>query len=141
MMPYLTPAYANPSAHHDAGRDASDALEDAREEVAAILNASPEEVVFTSGGTESINAAIKGVAMAQAEAGVGRHFVTTEIEHHAVLPSAQYLERFGFEVELLPVDEYGCVSPEAAASAVRADTALRWEEHTSELQSLRLTPS
>src|SRR3546814_6909611 len=68
MMPYLTSAYANPSAHHDAGRDASDALEDAREEVAAILNASPEEVVFTSGGTESINAAIKGVAMAQSEA-------------------------------------------------------------------------
>src|SRR5690606_2052528 len=71
-----------------------------------------------------INAAIKGVAMAQAEAGVGRHIITTEIEHHAVLHSAQYLERFGFEVELLPVDEYGRVSPDAAAEAVRPDTAL-----------------
>lgn len=124
MMPYLTTAYANPSAHHNAGRDASDALEAGRDEVAAILNASPEEVIFTSGGTESINAAIKGVAMAQSEAGVGRHIITTEIEHHAVLHSAQYLERFGFEVELLPVDEYGRVSPEAAAAAVRHDTAL-----------------
>ncbi len=124
MMPYLTTAYANPSAHHNAGRDASDALEAARDDVAAILHASPEEVVFTSGGTESINAAIKGVAMAQAEAGVGRHIITTEIEHHAVLHSAQYLERFGFEVELLPVDEYGRVSPEDAAAAVRPDTVL-----------------
>ncbi|MCK9494783.1 MAG: cysteine desulfurase [Dehalococcoidia bacterium] len=124
MMPYLTSAYANPSAHHGAGRDASDALEAARDNVAVILGAVPEEVVFTSGGTESINAAIKGVAMAQAEAGVGRHIVTTEVEHHAVLHSAQYLERFGFEVELLPVDEYGRVSPEAAAAAVRPDTAL-----------------
>jgi len=123
-MPYLTSAYANPSAHHGAGRDASDALEAARDNVAVILGAVPEEVVFTSGGTESINAAIKGVAMAQAEAGVGRHIVTTEVEHHAVLHSAQYLERFGFEVELLPVDEYGRVSPEAAAAAVRPDTAL-----------------
>ncbi|MCA9850046.1 MAG: cysteine desulfurase [Dehalococcoidia bacterium] len=124
MMPFLTTAYANPSAHHSAGRDASDALEGAREAVAAILNTSPEEVIFTSGGTESINEAIKGVAMAQSEAGVGRHIVTTEIEHHAVLHSAQYLERFGFEVELLPVDEYGRVSPEAAAAAIRSDTVL-----------------
>ena len=124
MMPFLTTAYANPSAHHSAGRDASDALEGAREDVAAILNTSPEEVIFTSGGTESINEAIKGVAMAQSEAGVGRHIVTTEIEHHAVLHSAQYLERFGFEVELLPVDEYGRVSPEAAAAAIRSDTVL-----------------
>ena len=124
MMPYLTTAYANPSAHHDAGREASEALEAARDDVAAILHASSEEVVFTSGGTESINAAIKGVAIAQSEAGVGRHIVTTEIEHHAVLHSAQYLERFGFEVELLPVDEYGRVSPEDAAAAVRPDTVL-----------------
>ena len=124
MMPYLTTAYANPSAHHGAGREAGDALEAARDDVAAILHASAEEVIFTSGGTESINAAIKGVAIAQSEAGVGRHIVTTEIEHHAVLHSAQYLERFGFEVELLPVDEYGRVSPEDAASAVRPDTVL-----------------
>src|SRR5690606_32649522 len=83
-----------------------------------------EEVVFTSGGTESINAAVKGVALAQAEAGAGRHVLTTEVEHHAVLHSAQYLERDGFDVELLPVDEYGRVSPDAVAAAMRPDTVL-----------------
>ncbi|MSQ31133.1 MAG: cysteine desulfurase [Dehalococcoidia bacterium] len=124
MEPYLADAIGNPSAHHAAGRRASEALEAARAEVAAVLRAMPEEVVFTSGGTESINAAIKGVAFAQMEAGVGRHIVTTEIEHHAVLYSAQFLERFGFEVEVLPVDEYGRVTPAQVAAALRPDTAL-----------------
>ncbi len=124
MLPYLTGEYANPSAHHEHGRRAHDAIEGARDEVAAVLGAIPEEIVFTSGGTESINAAIKGVAIAQSEAGVGRHILTTEIEHHAVLHSVHYLERFGFEVELLPVDEHGRVTPDQVAAAVRADTAL-----------------
>ncbi len=124
MRPFLTGEFANPSAHHGPGRAAHAALEGARDEVAAILGAIPEEVIFTSGGTESINAAVKGVAFAQAEAGVGRHIVTTEIEHHAVLHSVQYLERFDFEVELLPVDEHGRVTPELVAAAVRPDTAL-----------------
>ncbi len=124
MLPYLSGEFANPSAHHAAGRRASDALEDARDRVTRVFNAEPEEVVFTSGGTESINAAIKGVAFAQADAGGGRHLLTTAVEHHAVLHSMQYLERFGFEVELLPVDEYGRVTPEEVAAAVRPDTAL-----------------
>ena len=124
MLPFFAGDFANPSAHHARGRAAHDALDDARSDIAEVFGAVPEEVVFTSGGTESINAAIKGVAFAQMEAGVGRHVVTTEIEHHAVLHSAQYLERFGFEVELLPVDEYGRVTPEQVAAAVRADTAL-----------------
>lgn len=124
MLPYLTGEFANPSAHHEHGRRAHQAMESARETVAEIFGAIPEEIVFTSGGTESINAAIKGVALAQSEAGVGRHILTTEIEHHAVLHSVQYLERFGFEVELLPVDEYGSVTPEQVAAAVRPDTAL-----------------
>ncbi|GMU41373.1 MAG: cysteine desulfurase [Chloroflexota bacterium] len=124
MLPFLTGEFANPSAHHEHGRVAHDALEGARDSVAEILGALAEEVVFTSGGTESINTAIKGVAFAQSEAGVGRHIVTTEIEHHAVLHSVQYLERFGFEVELLPVDEFGRVTPDEVAAAVRPDTAL-----------------
>ena len=124
MLPFFSGDYANPSAHHAHGRAAHAALEDARGDLAEVLGAVPEEIVFTSGGTESINAAIKGVALAQMEAGVGRHVVTTEIEHHAVLHSAQYLERFGFEVELLPVDEFGRVTPEQVAAAVREDTVL-----------------
>lgn len=124
MLPYFSGDFANPSAHHARGRAAHEALEEARVEVAEVFGGVPEEIVFTSGGTESINAAIKGVAFAQADAGVGRHVVTTEVEHHAVLHSAQYLERFGFEVEVLPVDEYGRVTPEQVAAAVRSDTAL-----------------
>ncbi|MEI7925359.1 MAG: cysteine desulfurase family protein [Chloroflexota bacterium] len=124
MLPFFAGDFANPSAHHARGRAAHDALDDARSDIAEVFGAVPEEIVFTSGGTESINAAIKGVAFAQMEAGVGRHVITTEIEHHAVLHSAQYLERFGFEVELLPVDEYGRVTPEQVAAAVRPDTAL-----------------
>ena len=124
MMPLFAADFANPSAHHAGGRRAAEALEHARETVAEVLGGLPEEVVFTSGGTESINAALKGVAFAQADASVGRHVVTTEVEHHAVLHSAHYLERFGFEVELLPVDEYGRVTPEEVAAAVREDTVL-----------------
>ena len=89
-----------------------------------MLGALPEEVVITSGGTESINAAIKGVAFAQREAGAGQHVVTTQVEHHAVLHSAQYLERFGFEVEYLPVDAHGRVDAAGVLAAVRADTVL-----------------
>lgn len=124
MLPFFTAEFANPSAHHEGGRRASEALERARETVAAVLGALPEEIVFTSGGTESINAAIKGVAHAQNDASGGRHILTTEIEHHAVLHSAQFLERFGFDVEVLPVDEYGLVTAEAVAAAVREDTVL-----------------
>ncbi|MBT5773128.1 MAG: cysteine desulfurase, partial [Dehalococcoidia bacterium] len=109
---------------HAGGRRAAEALDAARDTVAEVLGALTEEVVFTSGGTESLNAALKGVAFAQSDAGVGRHIITTEVEHHAVLHSAHFLERFGFEVELLPVDEYGRVTPEDVVDAVREDTVL-----------------
>lgn len=124
MMPFFSERFANPSGHHGSGRRAAEALDAARERVAEVLGALPEEIVFTSGGTESINAAIKGVALAQREAGAGQHIVTSQVEHHAVLHSAQYLERFGFEVEYLPVDEHGRVSPDDVAAAVRKDTVL-----------------
>jgi len=124
MLPFFSTDYANPSGHYASARLATDALALAREQVAEVLGALSEEVLFTSGGTESINAAIKGVGLAQQEAGVGAHIVTTQVEHHAVLHSAQYLERFGFEVELLPVDEYGCVDPAEVAAAIRPDTVL-----------------
>ena len=124
MMPLFAEDFANPSAHHAGGRRAAEALDAAHATVAEVLGGLSEEVVFTSGGTESINAALKGVAFAQADAGVGRHVITTEVEHHAVLHSSHYLERFGFEVELLPVDEFGRVTPEEVAAAVREDTVL-----------------
>ena len=124
MLPLFSEHFANPSAHHAGGRESAEALAGARESVAEVLGALPEEVVFTSGGTESINAAIKGVAFAQRDAGVGGHVVTTAVEHHAVLHSVQYLERFDFEVEIVPVDEHGRVDPAVVAAAVRDDTVL-----------------
>jgi cysteine desulfurase len=124
MLPYFAGDFGNPSGHYGTARRAADALDEAHEQVASVLGAIPEEVILTSGGTESINAAIKGVAFAQNDAGAGRHILTTEVEHHAVLHSAQYLERFGFEVEYLPVDEYGRVNPAEVAASVRDDTAL-----------------
>ena len=124
MLPLFAEDFANPSAHHAGGRRAAEALDGARDTIAEVLGGLSEEIVFTSGGTESINAALKGVAFAQADAGAGRHVITTEVEHHAVLHSAHYLERFGFEVELLPVDEYGRVTPAEVAEAIRDDTVL-----------------
>ena len=124
MRPYFDALSANPSGHYASARRAADALAAAHEQVAAILGAIPEEVVICSGGTESINAAIKGVALAQREAGVGAHIVTTAVEHHAVIESARYLERFGFEVDLVPVDRYGRVDPQDILDAVRDETVL-----------------
>ena len=124
MLPYFSEIAANPSGHHAAGYAAAEAIDDARSRVADVLGAIPEEVVFTSGGTESINAAIKGVALAQRDAGAGSHIVTTQVEHHAVLHSAQFLERFGFEVDYLPVDGEGRLDPADIVAAIRPDTTL-----------------
>ena len=124
MRPYFAEQYANPSGHYASARRAAQALDAAHRDIAAVLGALPEEVILTSGGTESINTAIKGVAFAQREAGVGAHILTSSVEHHAVLHSALYLERFGFEVELLPVDNTGRVNPQDVADAVREDTIL-----------------
>lgn len=124
MLPYLDGAYGNPSGQYALGRQAARALDDARHRVADVLGAKPAEVVFTGAGTESINAAIKGVALAQQRAGLGNHIVTTTVEHHAVLHSAEWLEKFRFEVTYVPVDSYGVAGPDDVARAITDRTVL-----------------
>jgi len=124
MRPYFDHISANPSGHYASARRAADALTHAHEQIAHILGAIPEEIICCSGGTESINAAIKGVALAQREAGVGAHIITTAVEHHAVIESVRYLERFGFEVGIIPVDHTGRVDPQDIFDAIRDDTVL-----------------
>ena len=124
MLPYLRAHGGNPSSLHQEGRDALNALERARQTVASILVTSPAEVMFTSGGTESVNTAIKGVALAEWQAGTGNHIITTEAEHQATLNSCRYLERFGFEVTYLPVDRFGLISASDVAAAITPRTVL-----------------
>lgn len=122
MKPYLTEVYGNPSSVHGYGRTARAALEQARAQVAAALNAESSEIYFTGCGTESNNWAIFGAA--RARAGKGRHIITSSIEHHAVLHPCEVLEKQGFEVTYLPVDADGLVSPESLEAAIRPDTIL-----------------
>jgi cysteine desulfurase len=117
---HLVAAYGNPSSLHRFGRRARSAVEQARERVARALAADPEEIVFTSGGTEADNLAIRGVAR---RAGAG-HIITSQIEHHAVLHTCEALETDGFAVTYLPVDAQGQVKPEDVAAAIREDTIL-----------------
>lgn len=120
MLPYFTERYGNPATLYGVGMAARDGVDTAREIVADILNASPDEIVFTSGGTESDNAAIWGVAQANRER--GRHLLTTPIEHHAVLEPLETLARHGFELELLPVDSTGRVDSAEVERRLRPDT-------------------
>ncbi|MDQ3879688.1 MAG: cysteine desulfurase [Chloroflexota bacterium] len=122
MLPYLTEHWGNPSSIHAAGRRARQGLDEARETVAGIIGAKPREVVFTSGGSESDNLAIKGVAWAASAR--GRHIVTTSVEHKAVLHTCQVLERRGFEVTYLPVDRYGRVDPADVDAAITDRTTV-----------------
>jgi cysteine desulfurase len=123
MEPFLADNYANPSSVYRLAQAARSALDGARDAVAGCLGAKPSEIVFTSSGTESNNAAIKGVAFARRE--IGRHLVTTAIEHHAVLnPMEELAERFGFELTILPVAESGIVDAREVERALRPDTAL-----------------
>jgi cysteine desulfurase len=127
MMPYLTRWYGNPSSHHTVGEAAADALADARTRVARVLGLRSGDVVFTSGGTEANNLAIKGIAIAAAQRRDDRraHVVTTPIEHESVLESVAYLERVhGYAVTRVPVDAHGRVDPDAVAESLRDDTAL-----------------
>ncbi len=124
MAPWQAERFGNPSALYRAGREAAAAVEAAREAVAAALKCRPAEVVFTSGGSESVNAALKGIAFAQQLARLGAHLVVSAVEHHAVLHTCQYLERFGFETDYVGVDGAGRVDPNAVAAAVREDTVL-----------------
>ncbi len=120
MLPYFGERYGNPSSVHAFGREAREGLETAREQVAHFLRVGKEEVVFTSGGTESDNMAVKGVAMARRRG----HIITSQIEHHAVLRAVEYLETLGFEATYVPVDRHGMVDPDDVRRAVRPDTIL-----------------
>ncbi|HLF71657.1 MAG TPA: cysteine desulfurase family protein [Dehalococcoidia bacterium] len=122
MLPYLSGAWGNPSSIYYEGREARKALDAARRAVAGVLGAKPNEIVFTSGGSESDNLAIRGVAYAAQRR--GRHIITTAIEHHAVLHAVEQLEREGFEATYLPVDGEGFVDPETLRAALRPDTTL-----------------
>lgn len=122
MLPYLTEEYGNASSIYATGRDARRALDEARQTAADALGAKANEIYFTSCGSEADNWAIKGVAYAHQNR--GKHIISTQIEHHAVLHTLQYLEKQGFEVTYLPVDEYGLISLDDLKDAIRADTIL-----------------
>ena len=122
MRPYMLEDFGNPSSIHSFGREAKKALDDARGKVASLLSVAPEEIVFTSGGSESTNLAIKGCATANAKR--GRHIITSSIEHHACLDAVKYLARNGFEATYLPVDGDGVIDLNALRAAIRDDTVL-----------------
>jgi cysteine desulfurase len=122
MWPFLTGEFGNPSSHHAVGHAASEALKKARATVAECLGCRAAEVIFTAGGTEADNLAIKGIALANPR---GRHIVTTAIEHEAVIESCEFLKRVHeFEITYLPVDRFGMVDLDAATAALRDDTTL-----------------
>lgn len=122
MLPYYSDVFGNPSSLYSYGQEAKKAIEEAREKVAKALGADSDEIYFTSGGSESDNWALKGVAYALKDK--GNHIITTEIEHHAVLNTCRYLEKEGFKVTYLPVDEYGLVKPEDLKKAITDKTIL-----------------
>ncbi len=124
MLPHWTEDFGNPSSLHQAGKRAAAALNTARETVASVLNCAPSEVIFTSGGTESDNLALRGVVASLSGRGRGKHIITTAVEHHAVLDVANELADDGFDVTFLPVDQYGRVSAEQVVAALRDDTIL-----------------
>ena len=122
MEPYLREEYGNASTSYEMGVRMHDAIEEAREKIAWVIDAQPEEIFFTSGGSESDNWVIKSVAGEKKNS--GKHLITTRIEHHAVLRSCQYLESLGYEVTYLDVDDYGLVSAKEVVHALREDTTL-----------------
>ena len=122
MDPYLMDEYGNASTAYGMGQRAQKAMEDAREKNAYRLDAHPEEIFFTSGGSESDNWVVKNVAGAKKEQ--GKHIITSQIEHHAILRSCEYLESLGYYVTYLPVDDYGVVDPKELKDAIKADTTL-----------------
>jgi len=122
MLPYLKNEYGNPSSIYSIGREGRKAIENAREQVAKTLNSNPNEIFFTSGGSESDNWAIKGIAFANEKE--GKHIITTNIEHHAVLNTCKYLEKYGFEITYLPVKSNGIIDIEDLKKAIRKDTIL-----------------
>ena len=122
MLPYFTNSFGNPSSIYACGQDAKEAIEGARASVAALIGAQDEEIIFTSGGTEADNSALKGVAYASE--GRGQHIITSSIEHHAILETSHFLETQGFEITYLPVDEYGMVDPDDVRRAITDKTII-----------------
>jgi cysteine desulfurase len=122
MMTYYTEKYGNPSSVHSFGREARQALEEARRQVAELIGATSQEITFTSGGTEADNLAIIGTAEAMSKK--GKHLITSSVEHHAVLETCEFLAKNGFELTILPVDAEGIVSVEDVRKAIRPDTIL-----------------
>ncbi len=122
MLPYLKDSYGNPSSVYDLGAENKDALTRARHQIAKVLSCEPSCIFFTSGGTESDNWALIGTAESQSH--LGKHLITSKIEHHAVLHTCEYLEKRGFEITYLDVDEQGFVKKETLMNALRPDTIL-----------------
>lgn len=122
MLPYLSEFYGNASSVYSLARSSKQAIESAREKIASLIGAEPKEIFFTASGTEADNWALKGLALAHQDK--GKHIITSQIEHHAVLHSCQFLERNGFEVTYLPVDEFGLISLADLKQAIRKDTIL-----------------
>ncbi|MHB1276474.1 MAG: cysteine desulfurase NifS [Candidatus Humimicrobiaceae bacterium] len=122
MLPYFTEIFGNPSSLHYFGRQANNAVENARAAAADFIGAKPEEIIFTSGGTESDNFALKGIAYANSSK--GRHIITSNIEHHAVLESCEFLEENGFKVTYLPVSSNGILNPDEVKKAISSQTVL-----------------
>ena len=123
MIPYMENVYGNPSSLYSIGQEAKEALEQAREEVAAVINAAPREILFTSGGSEADNQALRSAAVIGAKKGK-KHIISSAFEHHAILHTLNRLEKEGYEVTLLPVHEDGLVRPEELEAAIREDTCL-----------------
>ncbi len=122
MKPYFTEKYGNPSSIYSLARETKAAIEKSREKVAKVLGANPDEIYFTAGGSESDNWTLKGIAYANQNK--GNHIITTKIEHHAVLHACEYLEKHGFEVTYLPVDEYGLINLDDFKKAITDKTIL-----------------
>src|SRR4030066_1959410 len=122
MLPYFTDSFGNPSSIHSLGQEAKYAIEKARNQVAALIGAKSEEIVFTGSGTEADNFAVKGVAVSRHDK--GDHIITSSIEHHAVLQTCKVLEKQGFSVTYLPVDGYGMVDPNDVEKAITNRTIL-----------------
>jgi len=122
MLPYFTERFGNPSSIHSFGREAKQAMDRARDRVAKSLGAGSGEIYFTGSGTEADNWALKGTAYANRDR--GNHIITSKVEHHAVLHACKYLERYGFDVTYLDVDEYGMVNPEDLKKAIKDSTIL-----------------
>jgi cysteine desulfurase len=123
MLPYFTERFGNPSSLYTVGQESKNAIAQARERLAALIGAEPREIFFTSSGTEADNWAVIETAMAKRAKGA-RHVITTKIEHHALLHSAEYLEKEGFDVTYLGVDADGFIDPHELEAAIRPDTAI-----------------